>query len=207
MCKSNHIATNPLRPKPSFIVQRVKFYQRSIGPNEIVAQFVAALREIAKHCEYKDNLQEMIRDRLVCGINHDGIQKRLLTEKDLPYAKALGIALAVETAEKGTKELKAASTVSHDVHYTSQQPIPSTSMGNPGKQQRVTTPCYRCLGRHSPASCKHRTTECLACKKVGHLARACKTKKNNDQPKAQTNTRKAHYVREEGDTQPQETSD
>ena len=65
--------------KSSFIVQRVKFYQRSRGPNETVAQFVAALREIAEHCEHKDNLQEMIRDRLVCGINHDGIQKRLLT--------------------------------------------------------------------------------------------------------------------------------
>ena len=90
-------------------MQRVKFYQRSRGPNETVAQFVAALLEIAEHCEYKDNLQEMIRDRLVCGINHDGIHKRLLTEKDLPYAKALEIALAVETGEKGTKELKAAS--------------------------------------------------------------------------------------------------
>ena len=77
----------------------------------------------------------------------------------------------------------------------------------PEKQQKVTTPCYRCLGRHSPASCKHRTTECLACKKVGHLARPCKTKKNDDQLKAQTNIRKAHYVREEGEVQPQEASD
>lgn len=194
-------------PKPSFIVQRVKFYQRTRELNETVAQFVAALREIAEHCEYKDNLQEMIRDRLVCGINHDGIQKRLLTEKDLPYAKALEIALAMETAEKGNKELKAATTVSHDVHYTSPRPIPSTSMVDPGKQQKMTTPCDRCLGKHSPASCKHRITECLACKKVEHLARACKTKKNNDQLKAQTNTRKNHYMREEGEVPPQETSD
>ena len=135
-------------PKPSFIVQ---FCQGSRGPNETVAQFVAALWEIAEHCEYKDNLQEMICDRLVCGINHDGIQERILTEKDLrTLCKGFRDCPGCGVSRKGTKELKAASTVSHDVHYTSQQPIPSTSMSNPEKQQRMTTPC--CLGRHSPAT-------------------------------------------------------
>ena len=43
----------------------------------------------------------MIRDRLVCGVNDDSIQKRLLTEGDkLSLTKAISIAQSHETAEK-----------------------------------------------------------------------------------------------------------
>ena len=43
----------------------------------------------------------MIRDRVVCGINEDAIQKRLLAEGDtLTLTKALSLAQAYETAVK-----------------------------------------------------------------------------------------------------------
>ena len=48
----------------------------------------------------------MLRDRIVCGINDDVIQKRLLGESTLDYAKAVEIAMAMETAEQSMKELK-----------------------------------------------------------------------------------------------------
>ena len=76
-------------PKPSFIVQRFKFYNRVRAPGESIAAFVASLRKIAEHCEYKDTLKDMLRDRLVCGVNHEGIQRKLLAEKTLTYDKAL----------------------------------------------------------------------------------------------------------------------
>ena len=33
-----------------------------------MANFVAALRNLAEHCKYKDTLEMMLRDRIVCGI-------------------------------------------------------------------------------------------------------------------------------------------
>ena len=54
-------------------------------------------RQLAKHCDYKDTLQETLHDRLICGVN----QKCLLAEKDLTFDKALDIAKRLETAEKG----------------------------------------------------------------------------------------------------------
>ena len=90
-------------PVPSSIVQRYKFYNRSREEGESIADFVASLREIAKYCDYKDTLNMMLRDRLVCGVNHQGIQKRLLSEKELTYEKALEIALSIEAAEKDVK--------------------------------------------------------------------------------------------------------
>ena len=47
-------------------------------------------------------------DRLVCGVNHDTIQTRLLAEKDLTYEKVLEIAQAVEAARLILKSSKMA---------------------------------------------------------------------------------------------------
>ena len=85
-----------------------------------MAAFVAALHKIAEHCQYKDTLKDMLRERLVCGVNHEGIQRKLLAEKNLTYEKALEIALTMETAEQGTKDLKVHDIMvaPKDIHYT-----------------------------------------------------------------------------------------
>lgn len=62
-----------LAPKPSEIVQRFFW------------QFVAVLRNLAEHCEYGDTLDTMLRDRIVCGVWDEKIQRRLLVEKKLTF--------------------------------------------------------------------------------------------------------------------------
>lgn len=74
--------TFPLR----LIVQRYKFNTRTRGPGESIARYTTALRQLSVHCEYGASLDDMIRDRLVCRVNHEGIQRKLLAEKDLTYA-------------------------------------------------------------------------------------------------------------------------
>ena len=55
-----------------------------------VSEYVASLGQLTEHCNYGDNLNTMLRDRLVCGINDTRIQKRLLSEGSaLTYARAL----------------------------------------------------------------------------------------------------------------------
>ena len=74
--------------------------------SETVAGYVAALRKLAEHCNFGDTLDEMLRDRLVCGIANAAIQKCLLTEPELTFTKAVTIVQAVELTEKGTRELQ-----------------------------------------------------------------------------------------------------
>ena len=84
------VLTDHFSPKPSEIVQRSKFYNRSRKPKESISGFVAELRSIAEHCNFRPTLDAMIRDRVVCGINDDAMQKRLLAEgAKLTLAKAL----------------------------------------------------------------------------------------------------------------------
>ena len=141
-----------------------------------LASYVAALRELAEHCKYGTTLPEMLRDRLVCGVNHEGIQKKLLAEKDLDYAKAFSLAQAIEAAEKDTKNLKSGSGASQQgpgllFHK-------NTSHGQ-RRAKNVDTPitCYRCGGPHLAPACKYKDAVCTYCKKSGHLEKVCIAKK------------------------------
>ena len=71
------------------IVERFKFNTRDRLPNESIAEYLAVLRRLSEPCEYGTTLNQMLRDRLVCGIKYEKIQQRLLSEKALTLEKAL----------------------------------------------------------------------------------------------------------------------
>ena len=66
---------------------------------------MAELRKLSEHCNFGTALNDMLRDRLVCGIADQRIQRRLLTEPDLTFAKALELAQAAEAADRNTRAL------------------------------------------------------------------------------------------------------
>ena len=116
-------------PAPSEIVQRYKFHTRIRQSGETIATFVAELRRIAQYCNFGDSLNDSLRDRLVCGVNEDNIQRRLLSEKVLTFDKAMEIAVSMETAKKNVDELQAVPATVHKVCSLS---------------------CYRCGKNHLP---------------------------------------------------------
>ena len=62
-------------PKPSAIVQRFKSNTRSQQPGETIAMFLAELRHLSEHCEFEITSDEILRDRLVCGVCDIRIQR------------------------------------------------------------------------------------------------------------------------------------
>ena len=74
------ILEDHLNPKPLVISERFKFHQRNQKEGDSIAQFLAALRRLAEHCEFGTTLEESLRDQLVCGISNETIQRKLLTE-------------------------------------------------------------------------------------------------------------------------------
>ena len=63
-------------------------------------------RRLSEHCNFGDALQDMLRDRLVCGVHDQRTQRRLLAEPDLTLQKAFEVAQAIESAESQVKELQ-----------------------------------------------------------------------------------------------------
>ena len=72
-------------------------HTRKMG--ESVSQYMAELRRLSQYYEYGDSLDSMLRDCLVCGINHDCTQQRLLSEgANLSLQKVMDISLSPESA-------------------------------------------------------------------------------------------------------------
>ena len=99
------VVVNHCNPTPSEIVERFKFHTRFRRPGESVATYVSELRSLARFCKFGSSLEDMLRDRIVCGINDDTIQKRLLAEAKLTYTKALDLAQGLEAAARNVKEI------------------------------------------------------------------------------------------------------
>ena len=91
-------------PKPNSIAERFKFNNRDRKPEKSVAEYIAELRRLAKHCNYVMILLEMLdilQDQLDCGLKHERIQQCLPSEGDtLKLEKAIDTAQAMESAIK-----------------------------------------------------------------------------------------------------------
>ena len=93
-------------PKPMVIAERFHFHRRNQQSGESIAEYLAQLRRLALHCEFGDYLDQALRDRLVCGMQSESIQRRLLTEADLTLTRAVTLAQGMEAATKNTQSLK-----------------------------------------------------------------------------------------------------
>ena len=171
------------QPKPSVIMRRFRFNTSVRKPAESVTAFVARLRDLATHCEYGDAMKEMIRDRLVCGIRNDGLQRNLLAINNLTFEKALDYALLHEAAERNTKVLNEPLVV----QQVSQCSAPSTgTTGTAITTARTESVCYRCGGQHWAKECRFKDSVCNYCKKKGHIQRACRSRARQLQGKQPT---------------------
>jgi len=147
------ILSHHFSPKPLVIAERFRFHRRSQEESESVTMFVAALRKLAEHCEFRDTLNDTLRDRLVCGLINEAAQKKLLTESDLTLEKAVNISVTMEMASKEAQQL----------HATSSRVYKVSSDVQSGQG-----PCFRC-GRtgHLASTCWSKDMDCRNCGKKG----------------------------------------
>eukprot|EP00731_Ephydatia_muelleri_P001678 Em0001g1678a len=162
---------------------------------ENVATFVSELRQLAMRCDFGASLEEMLRDRLVCGIKDEHIQRRLLAEPNLTFKKAQDIAQALESADRNTADLQQQVQAAVPVHALKKSQKPKNDRGSSTSTSKDTAPsrssptCYRCGGKHLAPDCRHKESECHTCGKKGHISRVCRSKGktggNSKPPKGQ----------------------
>ena len=104
--------------------------------------YITKLRHLSEYCEFGSTLNEMLSDKLVCGVEEPKIQQRLLAEPDLSFDKAFELTLASESADKNAKDL---------------QP---TALPTVNRVQHKKPICRHCRDKHSAADCKFKTAEC-----------------------------------------------
>ena len=146
-------------PKPIIIAERYKFHKAEQEKSETVRQCLAKLQKLAETCEFGPYREEAIRDRFVCGLRSQSIQRKLLAEAMLSLQTAVEKACASELTEKEASGFHGSS---HDV-----------------KKVEGTLPeCFRCgKTNHSPEKCFHRKAQCHGCQNFGHIVLKCPEKR------------------------------
>ena len=159
------------QPKPSVILQRFQFHTAVRNEGQSFAAFVARLRQLSEHCEFGDTLNAMLRDRLVCGCSSDQLQRQLLAKPPtLSFDEVYKAALSFEAAAKNAKHIQSSANSS-----TSHFPTSGVHALRSGKGGG-TKSCYRCGENHDSATCRFKDAECRHCRKVGHIAKVCRSK-------------------------------
>ncbi len=186
-------------PKPLVISEWFVFNKRQQQTDELVADYVAALRKLSVHCKFGDFLDDALRDRFVCGLRSEAMQKKLLIETELTFKRAIEIAQSMQSAATKAKELQ------------------SHSPGGEGQGHQAVhalqhnhSSCHRCgKQNHTADKCVFKYKHCLACGNMGHIKAMCRTKKlarkgEGDYPTSQGRPRwnkKVRVVQEEEESE------
>jgi predicted aspartyl protease len=159
------LVTNHLNPKPNIIVERYRFNISMRKADVSISSYIAQLRHLSRNCDYKD-VNDMIRDRLVAGINNINIQRKLLGEINLTLERAVSIAVGMETANREAMSMSGGPSGNPEIHAL--------------EQERHREKCFRCGDtRHKANSCLFKDKECFFCKKKGHISKVCASKKRS----------------------------
>ena len=182
-------------PTPSEMVQRSKFHSRVRRPGETIAAFVADLRSLAEFCNFGSSLDDMLRDRIVCGVNNRKIQQTLLSEKTLTLKKALEVAQGWETAAKNAKVLSQGEASAESLTSEAVNRVGGNEKSRTSTRQKFTGTCF-CCGKagHRRATCRFKNAVCHGCGKTGHLKRVCNKSGSCGKQKGQSSSKPVHLL-------------
>ena len=109
----------------------------------------------------------MLRDRLVCGVRTQNIQRKLLEKADLTLNTAISSACSMEIATAQAAELQPS-----DIPVVKKV----TASVKPKKVSKEA--CWKCeKGGHSPYEGEFKDSVCYNCNKKGHLKSQCRGKR------------------------------
>ncbi|KAG8138991.1 hypothetical protein E2320_001764, partial [Naja naja] len=160
-----------------------------------VFAMATALLSATLQCRFRDHLDDMLLDQLVCGVRDDCLQKPTSTySRQLRKHKKLNCQPYLQQRSKK----QAAFPVHYEDTYFKVEYFKEEETGNCLKalqlmqrqslptDKRQLTPqliCVSCGGNHQRATCRFRNAVCLKCQKKGHLARICQAPRNTNLPK------------------------
>ena len=174
------------KPKRLAVAEQFRFNMVQQQQGQTIAEFVAQLKKLSAYCEYTG---DQLKDRFICGLRSESIQKKLLA-KTYSFERAVEIAIAEEATAKDIREMSQhGSPQIHRLHHCDEERI-KEDQGQAQPRQY----CDRCgLKNHTRDKCWHKDKKCLKCGNPGHLKSQCRSKKET----GRGNPNRTNYVQEE----------
>uniref|UniRef100_A0AAV2L3S7 Retrotransposon gag domain-containing protein n=1 Tax=Knipowitschia caucasica TaxID=637954 RepID=A0AAV2L3S7_KNICA len=93
-------------PKPLVIAERFRYRKCVQKSGQTATEYAAELRQLAAKCDFGDRLDEALRDGFVSGVSSEACQRKLLSEDRLTFARAVELAVNMETAHRDAQQLR-----------------------------------------------------------------------------------------------------
>ena len=179
---------NYFLPKRNVVYEKYVFNSCIQVPEETVDCYVNRLRKLAASCQFGALAEEMIRDRLVIGIQDKGTKARLLREKDLSLDKALDMCKSSEITNKQLKSIQKDEKQNNEelnLVHVKRKPMQGKMPPHPKKPPNPKKPDKKWKCKYCGQQKKHaKQTECPAyghqcrnCKRMNHFAKVCQAGK------------------------------
>ena len=161
--------------------ERYVFNRRDQEPTESVDTYIAALRALAKTCNYGPLEDDLIRDRIVVGIRDNSLRQRLLRDPKLTLQSCINTCRTSESSSLKVKEMNREEL--HAVRVTQ----PSSSRNKPqqswkqNEQKGHPHPQCKFCNRNHPRKkedCPAWGKSCNICHRRNHFALMCPMKQD-----------------------------
>lgn len=150
--------------KTNTIYERYVFNNKHQESSESVDAYVTKLRKLSLTCEFGQLADQMIRDRIVCGIKDNAVRKKLLQEADLSLQKCVDICRAAEKTATQIKSMNLQDEV-HALNKSSRKPLKANA---PHKEQRKGGKPHHAGGKPHHASGKSHQAKKTSCSFCGY---------------------------------------
>lgn len=88
-------------PKRNEVAESFKFNKRQQRQNESIGEYIVELKAAAETCNFGNFLDRALRDRFICGINNESIQRKLFNDSKITsFKEACDAAMVMETTKQ-----------------------------------------------------------------------------------------------------------
>jgi hypothetical protein len=152
---------NYCAPCENITVWRHKFNARIQGKTECIDQYVTDLRIIWKNCKFGALEEEMLRDRIGCGVFSEKVKERLLRHNELTFKKAISACRSNEESQSRLKDLQ------HDEQVHAVRVKKQTAKSSPGSKN-TPRPKHNAEKQSTPKPQPESKSTTFACRKCGN---------------------------------------
>lgn len=107
--------------KTNIIYKRYKFNNRMQEQAESIDTYITTLRALAETCDFGTLKDDIIRDRIVCGVRENGRRKKLIQESGLMLSKCVDICRANEATTAQLKDMAPSQSTEQEANAVNQR--------------------------------------------------------------------------------------
>lgn len=148
-------------PIVNVTMERFNFFQIEQKESENFESFVTNLRTAANTCQFEQQKESLIRDRIICGIRDSSLQRRLLRESDITLEKVINMGRVHEVSERQMKQMQESIEVNAIIKRNKMGMRNDGREASAGTQQKFD--CRYCGFMHGPRNCPAYGQTCNKC--------------------------------------------